>query len=334
MKKVLVTGGAGFIGSHVTGELMKLGYDVTVLDDLSGGFKENVNDSAHFVEGSIENPGLIEKLFREKKFEIVYHLAAYAAEGLSHFIRRYNYQNNLVGSVNILNEAVKNGVKRIVFTSSIAVYGSSQLPMREDMTPQPEDPYGIAKRAFELDLRAAAKMFGIEYVIFRPHNVYGERQNIGDPYRNVIGIFMNKIMKKEKLPIFGDGKQTRAFTYIGDVAPVIAVSGLMDECRNDIFNIGADTPVSVLELAELVCKKMGVKPDLEYLPARYEVTHAFSDHEKSNRVFGIKDNVSLETGIQKMAEWALKSGPALPKPFSNIEVRYNLPSNWEKIISK
>jgi UDP-glucose 4-epimerase len=187
MSTSLVTGGAGFIGAHVTNELIRMGHTVVVLDDLSGGFEENVNKQATFVKGSITDHVLLEDLFNKYKFDYVYHLAAYAAEGLSHFIKRFNYNNNLIGSVNLINESVKHKVKCFVFTSSIAVYGKGQLPMREDMVPMPEDPYGISKLAVEQDLRCTHEMFGLNYVIFRPHNVYGEYQNLGDKYRNVVG---------------------------------------------------------------------------------------------------------------------------------------------------
>ena len=223
--KVLVTGAAGFVGSHVADHLVSAGYNVIALDDLSGGFADNVHTDATFVEGSINDVELVNQLFEEHQFEYVFHLAAYAAEGLSHFIRRFNYQNNLIGSINLINASINAGtVKCFVFTSSIAVYGANQLPMKEDMMPMPEDPYGVSKLAVELDLKSAHEMFGLNYMIFRPHNVYGERQNIGDPYRNVVGIFMNQIMQGKELTIFGDGMQTRAFSHIDDVAPIIAQS--------------------------------------------------------------------------------------------------------------
>ena len=167
----LVTGGAGFIGSHVAQHCLSAGHDVVVLDDLSGGFRDQVPGGATFIEGSITDAPLVARLFNEYHFDYVYHLAAYAAEGLSHFIRRFNYTNNVVGSVDIINECVKHDVKCLVFTSSIAVYGAGQLPMTESMTPAPEDPYGIAKYAVELDLRAAHSMFGLNSIVFRPHNV-------------------------------------------------------------------------------------------------------------------------------------------------------------------
>ena len=165
-------------------------------------------------------------------------MAAYAAEGLSHFIKRFKYNNNLIGSVNIINESIKHKIACFVFTSSIAVYGSIPPPMRENTTPVPEDPYGIAKLAVEQELRVSHDMFGLNYVIFRPHNVYGEYQNLGDKYRNVVGIFMNQLMQGKDLTVFGDGKQTRAFSYIGDVAPYIANCVSNPGALNQIFNIG------------------------------------------------------------------------------------------------
>jgi UDP-glucose 4-epimerase len=147
MKKVLVTGGAGFIGSHVVDYLIDKGYDVTVMDDLSGGFKENVNKDAKFVEGSINDIKLVNRLVKD--VDVVYHIAAYAAEGLSHFIKHFNYENNLVGSVNLINAAINENVEKFLFTSSMAVYGTNQTPFKESFTPNPEDSYGISKYAVE-----------------------------------------------------------------------------------------------------------------------------------------------------------------------------------------
>jgi UDP-glucose 4-epimerase len=332
MEKCLVTGGAGFIGSHIVDLLLNKGFEVVVLDDLSGGFAENVNSRAEFIEGSITNTDLVNNLFEKNKFDYVFHLAAYAAEGLSHFIRKFNYENNLMGSINLINASVKNKVKCFVFTSSIAVYGKNQLPMREDTVPMPEDPYGVSKLAVEQDLRAAHEMFGLNYVIFRPHNVYGERQNIGDKYRNVVGIFMNQIMKNLPLTIFGDGEQKRAFSYIGDVAPIIADSIKNAAATNQIFNIGADIPYTVNILAKEVCLSMGVGEDypVNHLPPRNEVVNAYSSHEKVQRVFNYKPEFSLHDGIKKQADWAKKTGAKKSKEFDNIEITENLPPSWRK----
>jgi len=329
MSTILVTGGAGFIGSHVAEELLRRGHRVVALDDLSGGFIDNLVDGIKFVKGSILDKELIEELFLREKFDYVYHLAAYAAEGLSHFIRHYNYMNNLIGSMNLINAAINASVKLFVFTSSIAVYGSSpELPMTEETVTRPEDPYGVAKLAVEFDLKAAHEMFGLDYVIFRPHNVYGERQNIGDKYRNVVGIFMNQILQGIPMTIFGDGSQTRAFSYIGDAAPIMADAICTPNARNQIINIGADQPYSVRDLAYAVARAMGVSPNIAYLPARNEVVNAYSSHAKMAQIFGKRPSTSLEAGLERMADWVYRHGARASSKFESIEVLKNFPRAW------
>jgi UDP-glucose 4-epimerase len=305
---------------------------VVAVDDLSGGFRDNVPADAAFHEGSVTDAGFVDGLFTDGPFDYVYHLAAYAAEGLSHFIRRFNYVNNVVGSVNVINAAVRHDVRRLVFTSSIAVYGTNQLPMSEELVPMPEDPYGVAKYAVELDLRAAHEMFGLEYTIFRPHNVYGEHQNIGDRYRNVVGIFMNQIMHGKPMTVFGDGSQSRAFSYVGDVAPMIARSVEVEGAADEVFNVGADQATTVLELARLVAGAFDVEPQIDHLPARNEVVHAFASHDKARRVFGDSTTVALDDGVRRMAEWARTRGPQRTSPFHGVEVDKNLPRAWRDIV--
>jgi UDP-glucose 4-epimerase len=324
----LVTGGAGFMGSHVAEYLLRCGHEVVVLDDLSGGFVENVPERTNFVKGSILEEDVIERLFSKYGFHFVYHLAAYAAEGLSHFIKRFNYRNNLIGSVNLLNAAVNYGVKCFVFTSSIAVYGAGQSPMMEEMTPVPEDSYGIAKLAVEHELRVSHEMFGLDFIIFRPHNVYGERQNIGDRYRNVVGIWMNQLLRGEPMTIFGDGNQVRAFTYINDIAPLIAESVDYPTARNQIFNVGAQTPYAVNNLAQVIASAMGKECRVVHLDERKEVKIAFSDHSKAAAVFGKRDETPLETGVRAMAKWVEKHGARESSVFGEIEVAKNLPPSW------
>ena len=331
MSTSLVTGGAGFMGSHVAEHVLRMGQEVVVLDDLSGGFVDNVPAGARFIEGSILDHELLRRLFDRYRFSYVYHLAAYAAEGLSHFIKRFNYENNLVGSVNLINESVNHDVKCFVFTSSIAVYGAGQSPMTEDMIPMPEDSYGIAKLAVERELKVSHEMFGLHYVIFRPHNVYGERQNIGDRYRNVVGIFMNQLLKGEPMTIFGDGTQQRAFTHISDVAPIIAESVMNSAALNEIFNVGADVPYTVNELARLVAEAMGREAKVEHLDPRNEVKMAFSDHSKAERVFGKQDKMPLRDGLHTMAEWVIRHGAREASIFENIEVFKNMPRSWSAV---
>jgi UDP-glucose 4-epimerase len=273
---------------------------------------------------------LIGKLFQEYSFTYLYHLAAYAAEGLSHFIKRFNYNNNLIGSVNLINACVNHHVNCYVFTSSIAVYGAGQAPMKEDIVPVPEDSYGIAKLAVELELKVSHEMFGLDYIIFRPHNVYGERQNIGDRYRNVVGIFMNQMLRGEPMTIFADGTQARAFTHISDVAPVIASSVDVSAARNQVFNVGADALYSVNELARMVAGAMGSECKITHLDPRNEVKVAHADHGKLERVFGRKPQTTLQAGIGAMAEWVKAHGARESSLFQHIEVTKNMPASWAR----
>lgn len=328
----LVTGAAGFIGSHVCDHLLERGHVVIAMDDLSGGYRDNVPAGAEFVEASVTHAATVNGLFAKHRFDYVFHLAAYAAEGLSPFIRSFNYSNNLLGSITLINASVNTGtVKCFVFTSSLAVYGSGQVPMREDMVPMPEDPYGIAKYAVELDLQQAHAMFGLPYIVFRPHNVYGERQNIADRYRNVIGIFMNQAMHGEPMSVFGDGLQTRAFSYISDVAPIIAAAPERPAAYQRVINVGADRPYTIIEMAQTVARAMAVDQTVQHLEARHEVKHAWTSHDVCESLFGdLRTNVSLVEGIGRMAEWAKSAGRREPSRFEQIEISRGLYSFWRQ----
>lgn len=325
----LVTGGAGFIGAHLTNYLLQRGDTVVVLDDLSGGCIENIPAGTIFRQGSITDPAFVDAVFDAFKFDFVYHLAAYAAEGLSHFIRRFNYTNNLIGSVNLINASVRCDIKCFVFTSSIAVYGDNSLPHSEEQTPLPKDPYGIAKYAVELDLKNAKELFGLNSIVFRPHNVYGPNQNIGDKYRNVVGIFMNQCLKNEPRTIFGDGKQTRAFTFVEDIVPQLADAVLSKKNYNQTFNLGAEERLSIGELASLVSETMNVPNNINYLDQREEAEHAYASHTKQHLYFGVPKSTSLQDGIQKMADWVKKHGAKESISFKNIELLKNLPNSWK-----
>ncbi len=327
-KNILVTGGAGFIGSHLVDGLIDKGHKVTILDDLSGGLETNINQEAKFVKGSITNRDLVENIIQDTN--IVYHLAAYAAEGLSHYVRTYNYMNNLIGSVNLINAAVKHNIERFVFTSSMAIYGSGNPPFDEKDTPHPEDPYGLAKVTVENDLRIAKEMFGLDFVIIRPHNFYGERQFLGDPYRNVIGIWMNRIMQNKSPLIYGNGEQTRAFSYVKDAIPSLIQAGFKKETRGEIINLGSSSTnaITLNELADKVLRAMDSELKPTHVSQRHEVKHAYSTTKKSEELLDFKDDTSLVDGLAKMASWAKTVGPMDPIIWETYELTKGLPDFW------
>lgn len=327
---VLITGGAGFIGSRLAKAMVEAAHSVTVLDDLSGGFERNIPTGAHLVKGSITNEALVDFLFRTHNFGAVYHLAAYAAEGLSHFIRKFNYENNVIGSVNLINAAVRHKVKKFVFTSSMAVYGRGQVPFKEGDNLVPVDPYGAAKLAIEHDLAAAADVHGLKYTIFRPHNVYGEHQHIGDRFRNVVGIFMNQLLKGLPLTVFGNGEQTRAFSYVGDILDPM-IDCIDDPVTNgEAFNVGGEQVFTINQLARAVCDAADKDAEILHLPPRHEVEHAHSSHEKLEKFFGPRRFTPLGVGLRAMWEWAQKLGPQEPVSAPEIELEMNLPPSWVK----
>jgi UDP-glucose 4-epimerase len=327
----LVTGGAGFLGSHVAEELLRSGHEVIVLDDLSGGYEENVPRGARFYCGSVTSSAVVEALFATERIDYVFHLAAYAAEGLSHYIRRYNYTNNILGSVTLINEAVRHGVKCFVFTSSVAVYGAhGRLAVTEGSPLLPIDPYGIAKLAVEQDLAAARRLFGMDSIVFRPHNVYGEHQNIWDRYRNVVGIFMRQALGGEPITVFGDGEQERAFSYVGDVAPLIARSVEDSRVYNRVFNVGSGEPITVNELAEAVMGTLGVRVPVTHMPERDEVKYIYASHEEVRAAFGEREEVPLRDGLERMAAWAASVEPRESQRPCEIEIRAGLPPAWSE----
>lgn len=327
--KVLLTGVAGLIGSHMAEYLVKKGYDVYGIDNLSGGYIENVPNGVTFFQGDLRNQNWLAETFNKVKPDYVYHFAAYAAEGLSPFIRNFNYTNNLICSVNVINECVKNEVKKIIFTSSMAVYGENKVPFKETDQPKPEDPYGIAKYAVEMDLEQAHKQFGLKYSIVRPHNVIGVRQNIWDKYRNVIGIWIRKVLKGENIPVFGNGLQKRAFS---DVQYCLEpMEKLLNGHDQQIFNIGADREYTLNGMAKMVrdiAREFGFDPSVVHLEARNEVTNAYCWHEKAKLVLGFKDETDIKNTIRDMFIWSMKQ-PDREVKLMPYEIEKGMYSYWK-----
>jgi UDP-glucose 4-epimerase len=329
-KRILVTGGAGFIGSHLVDLLIKNRFDVYVIDDLSGGFKRNVHPKAFFHKLDLRDAKKTDRLISKIKPTIVFHLAANAAENKAQFSPIDITTRNWNTFINTLVPSIKSGMKRIVVTSSIAVYGSLQTPFKETAKPEPEDLYGIAKLMMEESLKVLSTVHGFEYVVTRPHNVYGPRQNMTDPYRNVVTIFMNAILKGEQYFIYGDGKQKRCFSYVEDVVDAIYKCGI-EPVANKTFNIGSDKDWSLLELSETIQKVAGVKNHSKHLPERpQEVKNAISDHALARKYLKYKDSVSLEEGLRKTWEYARSLGPQKMK-YTDVELpSKKMPKNWLK----
>ena len=306
--KIFVTGCAGLLGANYTRHLLKNGHHVVGIDDLSGGYKAFVptGENFTFAKFNLEKRKKVVELFEEHKPEVLLHFAAYAAEGLSPFIRNFNYRNNLVCSINLINECITHNTK-VIFTSSMAVYGEQEPPFTEDKKPQPVDPYGIAKYAVECDLKLAHEQFGLRYNIVRPHNVLGIYQNIWDRYRNVIGIFIRKTLNRQPILVYGDGEQTRAFSDIKYYMEPF--DRLLTDCDNETFNIGADKYFTLNEVAKTVQeigKKYGYEVPIEYGEPRHEVKHAYCNHDKAKNLLKFEDDTKLEELIESIFVWAMK----------------------------
>ena len=329
--KIFVTGCAGLLGSNYSRHLIANGHEVIGIDNLSGGYKAFVpkGEKFTFIKLNLERRKKLAELFKEHKPDLLFHFAAYAAEGLSPFIRNFNYRNNLICSANLINPCIEYGTK-IIFTSSMAVYGGQEPPFTEDKQPQPIDPYGVAKYAVECDLKLANEQFGLRYNIVRPHNVLGTYQNIWDRYRNVIGIFIRKTLNGIPILIYGDGEQTRAFSDIKYYMEPFDL--LHDKFDGEIFNIGADKYFSLNEVAETVQKigsKYGYNVPIEHGEPRHEVKHAYCDHTKAKTMLNFKDNTNLEDLIETMFVWAMKEPNRKVKDME-YEITEGIYDYWKK----
>lgn len=330
--KVLITGVAGLLGSHFSRHLLNKGYDVVGIDSLFGGYKEYVDSRVKFYEIDLIDSLSINKLFEEEKFDLVYHFAAYAAEGLSPFIRTFNYTNNVICSTNIINACINYNVKKIIFTSSMAVYGNAKAPFVETMTPNPIDCYGIAKYAVEMDLRNAYEQFGLRYSIVRPHNIIGIYQNIWDKYRNVIGIWINNILNNQPILVYGDGEQKRAFSDVSfymDPFEQLGVSDIVGE----VFNLGSDKEYTLNEISDIlkeICLEIGIQITKEHREARHEVKEAYSNHDKAKTLLNFNDSTDIKETIRQMLQWAI-SQPNREQKEMTYEIEKNMYSFWKKV---
>lgn len=306
MKKVLITGVAGLIGARLADWIVdnQPEYEIIGIDDLSGGYIENINPKVKFIEANLINQVTLAQTFEKYKPDYIFHLAAYAAEGLSPFIRNYNYQNNLVATANIVNECIKHDVKRLVFTSTLAVYGHGNYGVfDESQVPKPIDPYGVAKYACEMDIKIAGEQHGLDWCIIRPHNVYGIKQNIWDKYRNVLGIWMYQKLNNLPITIYGDGTQTRAFSYIDDNLEPFWNAAILPQASKEIINVGGIEEISINKACDTLLEVMGGGEKV-YLEGRHEVKHSIPTWQKSVDILNYEYKTSLKEGLTKMWEWA------------------------------
>jgi UDP-glucose 4-epimerase len=337
---VLITGVAGLVGTNFCEYLLKNRERLCIdkvfgVDDFSGGYLENLpkdNDNFVLITGDLSNKNdqkVIENVFENNKIFYIFHFAAYAAEGLSPFIRQYNYMSNVIPTAFLINMAIKYNIKRFVFTSSMATYGNNETPFKEEMIPNPIDPYGIAKYACEMDLKVANEQHGLEYCIILPHNIYGKYQNIWDPYRNVLGIWMYQALNNEEFTIYGDGEQTRSFSYIDDILPCLWRAAITPQANRQRINLGSKNHISLNEAIKIVSDITG-KNEIKYLEQRHEVKHAWCSYEKSERVLGYKENVKLEQGLKLMWEWAKDQPKRERKYWEKYELEKNIYSYWKR----
>jgi len=318
MKKVLITGVAGFMGSHLADEFLKRGYHVVGIDNFIGGYKENVPDGVEFWELDLNDLDSLHEPFTG--VDLVVHTACTAYEGLSVFSPALVVRNTSQIITTVMSASIKAGVKKIVHMSSMARYGTQKIvPFTEDLLPLPQDPYGIAKYAGELLIKNLAETHGMDYVILVPHNIIGPRQKYDDPFRNVASIMINRMLQGKQPIIYGDGKQMRCFSFMQDVINPLMIACETDVVNGMIVNIGPDEEfVTIIELAEKLAKILNFDLDPIFMPGRpQEVKHANCSADKARELLGYKTSTTLEEGLIELVNWIKEKGP---KPFS-----YHLP---------
>lgn len=327
--KVLITGVAGLLGSRLADWIVENHPEVTIvgIDNLSGGYIENINSKVEFWKADVVDKAL-ESCFETHNFDYVFHFAAYAAEGLSPFIRQFNYENNLVATSRIVNQCIKHDIKRLVFTSTMAVYGHGNPPFDEIHQPAPIDPYGIAKYACEMDIQVAGEQHGLDWCIIRPHNVYGNKQNIWDRYRNVLGIWMYQYMNEEPMTIFGDGNQKRSFSFIDDCLEPLWKAAVDPRASKEIINVGSSIFYTINEASEILRSVMG-GGSIIYKEARHEVKNAHPTWNKSIKLLDYEDKTNIQDGLQIMWNWAKQQPNRERFVWDQYELEKGIYSFWQ-----
>lgn len=329
--KIFITGIGGFLGSYLADRMIELGHEVVGNDTLIGGYLDNVPKKAEFHQvDCCDNKTMSEIM---KGCDVVYHTAATAHEGLSVFSPDFITRNIFQASVSTISAAIQNKVKRFVYCTSMARYGSQEYPFEESMKPAPVDPYGIAKVAGEEVLKVLCNLNKIEWVIAVPHNIVGPRQRYDDPFRNVMSIMINRCLQGKPPIVYGDGQQMRCFSYIDDVVYCLEKLALDPNIKNDIFNIGPDEEfITISTLAQLVMEETGFKGEVIHMPDRpAEVKYATCSSDKARKFLGYKTNYTLRQAVKATVEYIRTRGP---KPFDYsypLEIVNDLtPRTWKE----
>lgn len=308
-RRIFITGVAGFLGSHLAETFLADGNTVLGIDNLSGGYERNIPPGTLFKNADCNDVDSYGDMLKE--VDIVYHCAALAYEGLSVFAPHLVNKNIVTATTGILSTAIRNGVRRFVFCSSMARYGENKIPFTEELTPNPIDPYGIAKYASELLVRNLCKIHDMEFNIAVPHNIIGPKQNFTDPYRNVASIFINRMLKGKQPIIYGDGTQKRCFSYVDDCTSSLIKLGLDAEIKNEIFNIGPDEEfITILELAQTIAELLNFPLDPIFVPGRpQEVRFATCSADKARNMLGYCTQYRLRDGLEEMIAYIKEIGP-------------------------
>lgn len=328
---VFISGVAGFLGSHLADTFLEEGYRVVGNDNLIGGYRDNVPDDVEFHEVDCNNLDALRPLMED--VDIVYHCAATAYEGLSVFSPHMVTENIVGATTGMASAAVANDVDRFVFCSTMARYGENDVPFTEDMTPQPQDPYGIGKVASERLVQNLAEVHDMEWVVAVPHNIIGPRQKYDDPYRNVASIFINLMLQGRQPYIYGDGTQMRCFSFISDVINPLRKMATDPAAASEVINIGPDDEfVTINELAETIADLLDFDLDANETAGRPQEVHlANCSADKARELLDYEATVSLEEGLRSMIDWIKSRG------FKEFEYHIELeienektPETWKK----
>jgi len=329
--RIFISGVAGFLGSHLADTFLAQGHEVVGCDNLIGGYLDNVPAEVDFYQYDCTFFNSMVKITRD--VDVVYHCAATAYEGLSVFSPHVVNKNIVDSTVSLITAAISNRVKRFVLCSSMARYGTNDVPFTEDMTPRPQDPYGIGKYSSELYLRNLCEIHGMEYVIAVPHNIIGPRQKYDDPYRNVASIMINLMLQGRQPIIYGNGEQKRCFSFVQDDIQILEKLASADNVVGEVINIGPDEEfVTINQLAEVIAGILHFDLKPQYMPGRpQEVFLANCSAEKARHLLSYKTEYLLEQGLREMVEWIRAKGPKKFKYHLDLEiVNEKTPKTWKE----